>query len=158
MIMILFCLLVILFSSSSDALTCRNYDNNKCVSVGCDVHCTGLGKKGGYCSFGGSYCTCNCISSNGKLSSPANSTISVLQSEPLSNDLELKYADAVDSVVKENYATLFKSDQSCECMFAGSCFSCGAQANSMVCVKGCGWRVCLTENCVTNACFPHACK
>lgn len=45
------------------ALTCQLYDHDKCVSVGCDVHCQGLGKKGGYCSLSGGYCTCNCINS-----------------------------------------------------------------------------------------------
>lgn len=43
------------------SLTCRAYDNNKCIAVGCDFHCQTLGKHSGYCRRTGSYCTCFCV-------------------------------------------------------------------------------------------------
>jgi len=42
-------------------ITCQLYDNNKCVAVGCDLHCQFIGKSSGYCSLSGDYCTCVCV-------------------------------------------------------------------------------------------------
>ena len=146
--MLLFVLFVLAtFLSASDAFTCRNYDNDKCVSVGCDVHCTALGKKGGYCTFGGSYCTCNCFTSDAQTSE--------LPKYSLKNDL------AVRNIIGDSYAVLFNGtksdDQPCDCMYAGSCYSCGAQVGTLACFKGCGWRVCTSPTCITNACRGIAC-
>lgn len=44
------------------SLTCQLVDHNKCIGVGCDVHCQSLGKPGGYCTQSGeTACTCVCL-------------------------------------------------------------------------------------------------
>lgn len=53
--------LFLLFVATTYALTCQNYHHDKCISVGCDVHCQALGKRSGYCGFSGQWCTCYCV-------------------------------------------------------------------------------------------------
>jgi hypothetical protein len=154
-------LVLSLLASFSDALTCQSYDNGKCVSVGCDVHCSGLGKRGGYCSSSGSYCTCNCISHETKVSDSQF----VLNAELAKNtDNNTKFNDQVHNVLVQNYAILVNKTspvtqevkESCDCMYAGNCYSCGGQINSLACVKGCGWKVCTSVTCIQNACRDHS--
>lgn len=47
----------------------------------------------------------------------------------------------------------------CDCMYAGQCYSCGAQVNALVCFKGegCGWRYCTNPQCIAAACSGRAC-
>lgn len=53
-------LLLILSASTTLAITCQEYTRGHCVSVGCDVHCDGIGRGSGYCAYDGSGCTCIC--------------------------------------------------------------------------------------------------
>ena len=54
------------------SLTCQKYDDDKCISIGCDLHCQFLGKRTGICRLEESlegvhkkHCTCMCVDYNG---------------------------------------------------------------------------------------------
>ncbi len=127
----------------SQALTCQNYHHDKCVSVGCDIHCQGLGRSTGYCSYSGSWCTCNCVKYSDKFG------MEVEEMDP-----NTPVPENVTAQINRSFTQyLNKTDsQPCDCMWNGMCYTCGGQFNAMVCYKGCGWKRCTSEFCMRNAC------
>lgn len=132
-------IIAILFVSAAFGFTCRNYDGDHCVSVGCDVHCQGIGKRSGYCGYNGNGCTCYCVNYD-------DTVTETLDEEKLSP----KSIQTVSEILGEP----------CDCTWEGKCYSCGSQLNNgMVCWKGlnCGWRNCTTIQCYEVACMPKSC-